>query len=55
MLEKFLNKKVQVRYTFYSSGFFAIKGIVTKIDENFIEVDNDMIIAKKYIVDIKSL
>ena len=54
MLEKFLNKKVQVRYTIY--GHFLIgKGIITNIDENFIELDNDQIIAIKYVTDIKSL
>lgn len=55
MLEKFLNKKVQIMYTGYSEGQYSEKGIVTKIDDNFIEVDNDKIIAIKYILTIKSI
>ena len=55
MIEKFLNKKVQIVYTGYSNAFYSLKGIVTKIDDNFIEVDNDEIIAIKYIMTIKSL
>ena len=55
MLEKFLNQKVQVRYTGYTTGFYMGKGILTNIDDNFIELDNDLIVTKKYIIDIKSL
>ena len=54
MLEKFKNKKVQVRYTYYAH-FLIAKGIITNMDENFIELDNDQIIAIKYVTDIKSL
>ena len=55
MLEKFLNEKVLITYTAYSSHWFDSKGIITKIDDDFIEIDNNQIIAIKYIVSIKSL
>ena len=55
MIEKFLNEKVQIIYTAYSDSFFSLKGIITKIDDNFIEVDSNQIIAIKYIISIKSL
>ena len=55
MLEKFLNKEVQIRYTGYAQACYSKKGIVTKIDDNFIEVDNDEIIAIRYILTIKSI
>ena len=48
MFEKFLNKKVYVR--FLADGW--AKGIVTGIDENFIEIDNKSFIVKKYITQI---
>ena len=55
MLEKFLNKKVQVRYTGYTEARYAAKGIITNIDDEFIELDNNLIVTRKYILDIKSL
>jgi len=55
MLEKFLNEKVQIIYTAYSDNYFNLKGIITKIDDNFIEVDSNQIISIKYIISIKSL
>ena len=54
MLEKFLNKRVQIVYSSYAYERM-LKGIVTKIDENFIELDNDEVVAIKYIVTIKSI
>ena len=54
MLEKFLNKKVSIEHTTYCN-IWKSKGTVTKIDENFIELDNDEVIAIKYITTIKSL
>ena len=54
MLEKFLNKKVQIRYTIYGN-FINAKGVLTNLDENFIELDNDEVIAIRYILSIKSL
>ena len=54
MLEKFKNKKVEIIYTSYAH-FRMLKGIVTNIDENFIELDNNDLIAIKYILTIKSI
>ena len=59
MLEKLLNKKVRIYF-----GNFAVppelgqmsakrEGIVTAIDKEFIELDNDLIIAIKYVTRIK--
>ena len=55
MIEKFLNQKVLIAYTGYASAFYSVKGILTKMDDNFVEVDNNQIIAIKYILSIKSL
>lgn len=61
MLEKFLNKDVLINIANYaitlgnvSKGAYR-KGTVTAIDDNFIELDNDEVIAIKYITTIKSL
>jgi len=67
MLEKYLNKKVVIeekQFQFSSTlvgktvttGMAAlnkIEGIITAIDDEFIEIDNKMIIAKKFIYRIK--
>ena len=56
MLEKFLNKKVIIMISKYAaSDFIEKKGIVTELNDDFIELDNDEIIAIKYITSIKSL
>ena len=68
MLEKFLNKKVRICLAEYAKtldhmptgfkgtlSYYLREGIVTKIDENFIELDNDEVIAIKYITTIKFL
>ena len=68
MLEKFLNEKVEICLAEYAKGIDHIamgvkgileqcvrKGTVTRIDENIIELDNNVVIAIKYIVTIKSL
>ena len=68
MLEKFLNKKVEILIASYarvankvavgvkqSVEFGLRKGIVTNVDNNFIELDNDEVVAIKYIVTIKSI
>ena len=54
MLEKFLNKKVEIR----TWGNNFAKGIVTKVDDNFIELDNkgmNIVVAIKSISIINSL
>lgn len=69
MLEKFLNEKVEICLAEYAKVIEVVtplrdkkileqtvkKGTVTRIDENFIELDNNVVIAIKYIVTIKSL
>ena len=57
MLEKFLNKKVLISTKNFASARMELqmKGTVTAIDDNFIELDNDEVIAIKYIARIKSL
>ena len=63
MLEKFLNKKVLICISQYAAAITGIggpnavqrKGVVTNIDDKFIELDNDEIIAIQYITTIKSL
>ena len=54
MLEKFLNRKVGVcvfnatQYPDYD------KGVVTAVDDKFIELDGNLTIAIKYIVSIQA-
>ena len=68
MLEKFLNKKVMISFAEYgrtvnhvSVGLkgaienYIRKGTVTKMDDNFIELDNNEVVAIKYITTIISL
>ena len=64
MLEKFLNKKVLICIAHYASTIekytsnlsqFQRKGTVTNVDDCFIELDNNEVIAIKYITTIKSL
>lgn len=52
MLEKFLNEKVEIVYTPYGLAGFTIKGVITAIDENFVELDNNEIIAIKFIMKV---
>lgn len=60
MLEKFLNKKVEILISSYGTPYvgminsYAIKhtGIVTNIDSNFIELDNNKVIQIKYIISV---
>ncbi len=54
MLGKFLNKKVEILVTEYCANKIE-KGIVTKVDSNFIELDNNKVIQIKYIISIKSI
>ncbi len=67
MLEKFLNKNVLICIANYAAAAETLpafgnplaqvqrKGRVTRVDENFIELDNNEIVAIKYISTIKSL
>ena len=65
MLEKYLNKNVVIDEKVFGDLCFSnitdfkgiyskysIEGIITAIDDEFIEVDNKMLIAKKYIYKI---
>ncbi|MBP3707337.1 MAG: hypothetical protein J6J36_01850 [Clostridia bacterium] len=54
MLEKYLNRKVGVCIFNATQIPGFEKGIVTAVDENFIELDNDLTIAIKYIISIKA-
>ena len=54
MLEKFLNKKVEILVTEYCTNKRE-KGIVTKVDSDFIELDNNKIIQIKYIISIENI
>lgn len=54
VFEKFLNKKVGVCIFNATQIPGFEKGIVTAVDENFIELDNDLTISIKYIISIKS-
>ncbi|MBQ6992359.1 MAG: hypothetical protein IJN50_05585 [Clostridia bacterium] len=54
MIEKFLNKRVQIVGTVYSRHFI-MKGIMTACNNEFVELDNNEIIAIKYIFSVKSL
>ena len=66
MLEKFLNKKVLICIPTYAAACEKVvmgaqlhsvqrRGIVTNVDDNFIELDNDEVVAIKYIATIKSI
>ena len=56
MLEKFLNKNVSIILAQYAAkGKKKKKGTVTNINEKFIELDNDEVVAIKYIAAIKSI
>ena len=52
MLEKFLNKKVEILYTTYNYRVVE-SGIITNIDENFIELDNNKVLQIKFICTIR--
>ena len=54
MLEKFLNKKVGIVIFNGSASPDFEKGFVTAVDENFIELDNNLTIAIKYIMSIEA-
>jgi hypothetical protein len=66
MLEKFLNQNVLICIANYASAFEKVafgatlehvqrRGKVTRVDENFVELDNNEVVAIKYICTIKSL
>ncbi len=59
MLEKFLNKKVEILISSYGTPYnlsnsylIKHKGVVTNIDSNFIELDNNKVIQIKYIISV---
>ena len=55
MLEKYLNKNVVIQEKIYAhesitaSKISTIEGVITAIDDEFVEVDNKMLIARKFI------
>ena len=50
MLKKLLSQKVKISCKSFSGGAPVTKvGIVTDIDDNFIEIDNEMYFAIRYI------
>ena len=61
MLKKILNKNIKIYFSncFISTGIakptYSMKGIVTDIDDNFIELDNTEIISVKTITRIEIL
>lgn len=60
MLEKFLNKRVRIYVTTYGSSNAISnnanqKGVVTSIDDKYIELDNNIVIQIKYIVSIEAM
>lgn len=59
MLEKFLNRRVKIYVTTYGSGTAFREnanreGVVTNLDEKYIELDNNVVIQIKYIVSIEA-
>ena len=68
MLEKFLNKNVLICIAEYAAAIekanmtsianleaYQKKGTVTGVDDNFVELDNNELIAIKYISTIKAV
>ena len=70
MLNSMLNKKVKIALADYAKAscmsdmqlvknkgywLFELEATIVDMDDNFIKLDNDMIIAIKYITYIKSL
>ena len=61
MLEKFLNKKVEITATTHGSviafgkASIITRGTVTGVDANFIELDNNRVISIKYIISIENI
>ena len=63
MLKKLLGQKVKVGISSYSyaitpkglGNFITKEGIVTDIDDNFIEFDNEMIVAIRAITYIQTM
>ena len=54
MLEKFLNKKVAIWVSLYgSANGYIKKGIMTSYNEEYIELDNEKIIAIRFIASIE--
>ncbi len=62
LIEKFLNKKVCIAEKMFSysstlegfsNGRNFIEGVVTNIDDDFIELDNEILIAIKFIYKIQ--
>ena len=63
MLKKLLSQKVRVGISNYSYSYFPKgmgnflmrEGVVTDIDDNFIELDNEMIIATRAITYVQTI
>ena len=55
MLKKLLSKNVKITSKSFSGGAPVTKvGIVTDVDDNFVELDNEMYIAIRYIAYIET-
>ena len=52
---QYLNKKVKIRITNYGTpvGYNEIKGVMTNINDNFIELNNNTIVAMRYVETIE--
>ena len=63
MLEKFLNKKVEIFVSSYGTPYVSLvntysikyQGVVTNVDSNFIELNNNRVIQIKYIISIMNI
>ena len=55
-MEKFLNKKVEIRTclgSIYSSVGVEYNGTVTSFDDEYVCLDNNLYVVRKYILSIK--
>lgn len=50
MLEKYINKEVKIVTAIFGTTVYDIeKGIITAIDDNFIELNNKILISKQHV------
>ena len=53
MLEKYLNKNVKIYVSSHNELLDVKKGIITGINDNFVELDNNELIGINFIRNIK--